>query len=146
MNNKKRAIDRANLLLEKRFLIKEQVGISTSIPDVDGNNWYVGKSPNSEKYRIYVKLKNEKDGIDGFTIESKRPELWKKVSYYKNYFKDYNSEKDATTYLNIIVKSIAQYKTTGGTAGTAGTASPFTQDDLNQSLAQVFIDQGIGRA
>jgi len=152
MSNKKRAINRANLLLEKRYLIEAETGTSNSSKDVDGNNWYVAQVPNSNpaKYRIYVQLKGESGGTDGLEIEKKNPELWKKVSYYKSYFKDFDTEKDAKIYLDTIINVIQNFKNTGGTSGTAGLnvkpgPGEVTQDQLIGVMAQNFANQGIGK-
>lgn len=146
MSNKKRAIEKANILLERRYLIEATTGeTSTSVADADGNKWYVDKVPNSNpaKYRIYVELKGETGvGTDGLEIEKKNPELWKKVSEYKGYFGDYEKEKDAKYYLDVIVKGI-QSKKTGGTSGTAGllgTAgdSQISNADIVKSVVPTF--------
>jgi len=152
MSNKKRAINRANLLLEKRYLIEAETGTSNSSTDVDGNLWYVGGLPtdNPIKYRIYVKLKGESGGTDGLEIEKKNPELWKKVSYYKSYFKDFDTEKEAKNSLDTIIDVIENFKNTGGTSGTAGLNNKpgpgeVTQDQLIDVMAQNFANQGLGK-
>jgi hypothetical protein len=150
MSNKKRAIEKANILLERRYLIEATTGeTSTSVADADGNKWYVDKVPNSNpaKYRIYVELKGE-TGVrtDGLEIEKKNPELWKKVSEYKDkyYFGDYEKEGDAKYYLNVIVTGI-QSKKTGGTSGTAGllgtngtAGSYISNQDIVKSVVPTF--------
>ena len=157
MSNKKRAIERANLLLERRFLIEATTGTTITKVDSDGNQWYVGKSnvPNSTKFKMYVKLKNETNGVDPLTLEKSNPDLWKKISDLKNYFVEYNSENDVTPYMDSVIKSISTYKDSGtaGTAGTAGIAKlnikpgsgEVTQDELINTMAQGFEAQGIGK-
>ena len=147
MSNKKRAIEKANILLERRYLIEATTGeTSTSVVDADGNTWYIAQVPNSNpaKYKIDVQLKGESSRIYGSDIETKNPELWKKVSEYKDkgYFGDYEKEKDAKYYLDVIVKGI-QFKKTGGTSGTAGllgTAgdSQISNADIVKSVVPTF--------
>jgi hypothetical protein len=152
MSNKKRAINKANLLLEKRYLIEAETGSSNSSIDADGNKWYIGQVPSSNpaKYRIYVQLKGESGGIDGLQIETKKPELWKKIGYYKSYFTDFTSERNAKIYLDYLIKVIELHNKTGGTSGTAGLnlkpgPGEITRDQLINSMAQNFANQGIGK-
>jgi hypothetical protein len=148
MSNKIRAINRANLLLEKRYLIEDETSTSSSDKDVDGNLWYVGKVPNINpaKYRIYVQLKGESGGTDGPDVETKNPELWKKVSPNKNYFINYNTENDAMGYLKILIQTINGFKNTGGTPSLNVQPAPgeMTRQELINFMAQNFENQNIG--
>lgn len=138
MSNKKRAIEQANLLLERRFLIEATTGTTITKVDSDGNQWYVGKSnvPNSTMFKMYVKLKNETKGVDPLTLEKSNPDLWKKISGFEDYFKEYKSENDAKGYMDIVAssKGIIGMLGTSGTMGTSGVGDDEIYQKWKKSL------------
>jgi hypothetical protein len=127
MSNKKRAMNRANLILERRFLNEN----TNQLSDNDGNLWYVGNIPNSDKFKIYVKLKDSEQGIHPIELETKNPELWKKVSGFKSYLDKAYSESEARYYLNFVLGKLKE--------------GPDGGDLLNRTLTDMFRSTGIVR-
>lgn len=133
MSNKKKSIQEANLLLEKRFLNESKDLYSSK--DKDGNLWYVAKLKNN-KYKIafqYKKYINDKykPGIDPLSLKNSDSNLWKKISNLEKYFVEYNNSDQIKPYIDTIINTISGVDK--GTSGGSGTY--VTQDDLNKIIA-----------
>lgn len=126
MNNKKRAIELANLLLERRFLIKEQDNTSQNqFIDNDGNKWYYAKNKNG-KWQIYVTTKSDNANYNPNDLKSKNITIWNKISQFQPYFIEFNDEGSVQKAFKEFTEKINISKNK--------TQNKFTDDDLIAQL------------
>ena len=122
-----RKIREANMLLESRFLLSEE----TNKTDKKGNTWSIKVDPTTKKYKIFVKTFG-KDEMDA----SKSTDQNVKKFIDAGYFKEFNSENDATPtfnqIFNFVDKPITPVKTETPSS-TSGTTSGDTQTTSGQT-------------
>jgi hypothetical protein len=158
---KKRKIQEANMLLERRFLMTEVEKFDKAKPNE--NQWYTSQDPNSVKnpkgYRIYVKKfgQNPKDPITDTEFNTEE---------FKGYFIEYPTQQDADTKFNEFYNKLITKQTTpqqtnsttttttlkpgttpsvsGSTNNNAPTAE-ITRDELVASMANNLKAMGVGK-
>ena len=127
---KKRKIQEANMLLERRYLLTEVEKYDKAIPNE--NQWYTAQDPNSVKnpkgFRIFVK-KFGQNPID--------PIKDQEFVEFKNYFVEYPTQQDADTKFNefynkLITKQTAPQQNDSTTTTT--TLKPGTTPSVAERL------------
>ena len=157
---KKRKIQEANMLLERRYLLTEVEKYDKAIPNE--NQWYTAQDPNSVKnpkgFRIFVK-KFGQNPID--------PIKDQEFLEFKNYFVEYPTQQDADTKFNefynkLITKQTAPQQndsttttttlkpgTTPSVSGTtnssSSTSSELTRDELIGYMSKNLDTMGVGK-
>jgi hypothetical protein len=157
---KKRKIQEANMLLERRFLMTEVEKFDKAKPNE--NQWYTAQDPNSVKnpkgYRIYVK-KFGQNPID--------PIKDQEFVEFKNYFIEYANQQEADTKFNEFYTKLITKQTTpqqnnsttttttlkpgttpsisGATNSSDATSSEITRDELIGYMSKSLDTMGVGK-